>query len=100
MAISLRTLLRCCLLKGIGGYARSNGRVVTHNGPQRQETLWAIALENYQAAVFTAQHGWHNVSVTWSYYAMFMAMWVALDDPPKGYWEHRGISKPFASGQW
>lgn len=24
--------------------------------PQRQQTLWAIALENYQAAVLTAQH--------------------------------------------
>jgi uncharacterized protein (UPF0332 family) len=68
--------------------------------PQRQQTLWAIALENYQAAVLTAQQGWHNVSVTRSYYAVFMAMWVGLDDPPKGYWEHRGISKPFASGQW
>lgn len=68
--------------------------------PQRQQTLWAIALENYQAAVLTAQQGWHNVSVTRSYYAVFMAMWVALDDPPKGYWEHRGISKPFALGQW
>ena len=67
---------------------------------QRQQTLWAIALENYQAAVLTAQQGWHNVSVTRSYYAVFMAMWVALDDPPKGYWEHRGISRAFASGQW
>jgi uncharacterized protein (UPF0332 family) len=68
--------------------------------PQRQQTLWAIAVENYQAAALTAQQGWHNVSVTRSYYAMFMAMWLALDDPPKGYWEHRGISKPFALGQW
>jgi len=68
--------------------------------PQRQQTLWSIALENYQAAVLTAHHGWHNVSVTRSYYAVFMAMWLALDDPPKGYWEHRGISKPFALGQW
>ena len=68
--------------------------------PQRQQTLWAIALENSQAAGLTAQQGWHNVSVTRSYYAVFMAMWLALDDPPKGYWEHRGISKPFASGQW
>ena len=29
---------------------------------QRQQTLWAIALENYQAAVLMTQHGWHNVS--------------------------------------
>ena len=68
--------------------------------PQRQQTLWSIALENYQAAVLTAQHGWHNMSVTRSYYAVFMAMWMVLDDLPRGYWEHRGISKPFALGQW
>jgi uncharacterized protein (UPF0332 family) len=67
---------------------------------QRQQTLWAIALENYQAAVLTAQHGWHNVSVACSYYAVFTAMWVALGDPPRRYWEHRGIVKPFAVGQW
>jgi uncharacterized protein (UPF0332 family) len=68
--------------------------------PHRQQALWAIALENYQAAVLTAQQSWHNVSVTRSYYAVFLAMWVALDDPPRGYWEHRGINKPFALGQW
>lgn len=68
--------------------------------PQRQQTLWAIALENYQAAVLTAQQGWHNVSVACSYYAVFTAMWVALGDPPKGRWEHRGIGKPFALGHW
>src|SRR2546427_3838447 len=68
--------------------------------PQRQQTLWAIALENYQAAVLTAQYGWHNVSVTRSYYAVFMAMWVALGDPPKGRWEHGGIVEQFVYGQW
>jgi uncharacterized protein (UPF0332 family) len=68
--------------------------------PPRQQTLWAIALENYQAAVLTVQHGWHNVSVACSYYAVFTAMWVALGDPPKGRWEHGGIVKPFAAGQW
>jgi uncharacterized protein (UPF0332 family) len=69
--------------------------------PQRQQTLWAIAVENYQAAVLTAQQGWHNVSVGCSYYAVFTAMWVALGEPSsKGYWEHRGISKPFALGHW
>jgi uncharacterized protein (UPF0332 family) len=66
----------------------------------RQQTLWAIALENYQAAVLTAQYGWHNVSVTRSYYAVFMAMWMALDDPPKGRWEHGGIVEQFVHGQW
>ena len=58
---------------------------------QRQQDLWAIAGENYQAAVLTAQQGWHNVSVACSYYAVFTAIWVALGDPPKGYWEHGGI---------
>lgn len=68
--------------------------------PQRQQTLWAIAIENYQAAVLTAQHGWHNVSVACSYYAVFTVMWVALGDPPRERWEHRGINKPFAQGHW
>ncbi len=68
--------------------------------PQRKQTLWMIALENYQAAILTAQQGWHNVSVNRSYYAVFQVMWVALDDPPEGYWEHRGMGKPFALGHW
>ena len=66
----------------------------------RQQDLWAIALEHYQAAVLAAQQGWHNVSVACSYYAAFMAMWVALGDPPKGYWEHGGIVDWFARGDW
>jgi hypothetical protein len=52
---------------------------------QRQQTLWTTALDNYQAAVLTAQHDWHNASVTRSYYAVFMALWVALGGPPKGH---------------
>ncbi len=67
---------------------------------QRQQTLWAIALENYQAAVLMAQQGWHNVSVACSYYAVFIAMWVALGDPPGRRWEHGGIVEQFAPGQW
>ena len=67
---------------------------------QRQQALWAIAIENYLAAVLTAQQGWHNVSVARSYYAVFLAMWVALDDPPKGRWEHGGIVERFVHGQW
>jgi uncharacterized protein (UPF0332 family) len=65
-----------------------------------QHMLWTQALENYQAAVLTAQHGWHNVSVACSYYAVFTAMWVALGDPPRRHWEHRGIVNHFARGQW
>ena len=68
--------------------------------PQRQQTLWAIALENYQAAMLMAQQSWHNVSVPCSYYAVFTAMWVALGDPPGRRWEHSGIVERFAPGQW
>ena len=64
-----------------------------------QHDLWAIAVEHYQAAALTAQQGWHNVSVSCSYYAVVTAMWVALGDPPKGYWEHGG-SALFARGDW
>jgi hypothetical protein len=67
---------------------------------QRQQDLWGVALENYQAAGLTAQQGWHNVSVTCSYYAVFTAMWVALGDPPGRRWEHGGIVERFAPGQW
>ena len=31
-----------------------------------------------------AQHGWHNVSTGRSYYAVYAAMWVAVDEPPSG----------------
>ena len=67
---------------------------------QHQQTLWAVAIENYQAASLAAQQGWHNVCVACSYYAVFTSMWIALGDPPKGRWEHGGLVKPFASGQW
>jgi hypothetical protein len=67
---------------------------------QRQQILWAIALENYQAAVLTAQQGWHNASVACSYYAVYAAMWVALGDPPGRRWEHGGIVELFAPGRW
>lgn len=67
---------------------------------QRQQTLWAIALENYRAVGLTAQRGWHNVSVACSYYTVFTAMWIALGEPLRDRWEHRGIIKPFARGQW
>ena len=67
---------------------------------QHQQALWAISIENYQAARLAAQQGWHNVCVACSCYAVFTAMWIALGDPPKGRWEHGGIVKPFASGQW
>jgi uncharacterized protein (UPF0332 family) len=67
---------------------------------QRQRDLWAIAIENYQAAKLTAQQGWHNVSVGRSYYAVYTAMWVAVDEPPSGQWSHAGILQHFAPGRW
>ena len=67
---------------------------------QRQQDLWANAIEHYEAAVLAAQQGWHNVSVACSYYAVFTAMWVALGDPPKGSWDHGGIVDWFARGDW
>jgi hypothetical protein len=65
---------------------------------QRQRDLWAIAVENYQAARFTAQQGWHNVSVGRSYYAVYTAMWMAVDEPPSGQWCHPGILQHFSQG--
>jgi uncharacterized protein (UPF0332 family) len=67
---------------------------------QRQQDLWAIAIENYQAAELMAQRGWHNVSVGRSYYAVYTAMWVAVDEPPSGRWSHPGILQHFAPGRW
>ena len=65
-----------------------------------QQTLWALALEQYQAAALTASQGWHNASVACSYYAVFSAMWAALGDPPGRRWEHAGIVEHFAPGYW
>ncbi|MDQ3829209.1 MAG: hypothetical protein M3361_07850 [Candidatus Tectomicrobia bacterium] len=67
---------------------------------RRRQDLWALAIENLQAASLTAQQGWYNVSVACSYYAVFTAMWVALGDPPRGKWEHGGIFRHFAWGYW
>jgi hypothetical protein len=51
---------------------------------QRQQDLWAITVAKYQAAQLTAQYGCHNVSMGRSYYDVYTAMWIALDDPPRG----------------
>jgi uncharacterized protein (UPF0332 family) len=67
---------------------------------QQQQALWTIAQEHYEAAELCAERGWHTVSVTCSYYAVYTAMWVALDDPPHGQWSHAGILQYFAPGQW
>jgi uncharacterized protein (UPF0332 family) len=67
---------------------------------QQQQSLWTIAREHYEAAELCAQRGWHTVSVACSYYAVYTAMWVALDNPPHGQWSHAGILQHFATGQW
>lgn len=67
---------------------------------QRQQDIWAITIKDYQAAKLTEQHGWHNVSVGRSYYAVYPAMWVALDEPPSGQWSHTGILRHFSPGRW
>jgi uncharacterized protein (UPF0332 family) len=67
---------------------------------QQQQALWAIAREHYDAAELCAQQAWHTVSVACSYYAVYTAMWVALDNPPHGQWSHAGILQHFAPGQW
>lgn len=67
---------------------------------EQQQALWSIAREHYVAAELCAQRGWHTVSVACSYYAVYTAMWVALDNPPHGQWSHRGIIQNFAPGQW
>ncbi len=40
------------------------------------------------------------VSASRSYYAAYTAMWMAVDDPPRTRWQHAGIVKVFAQGQW
>lgn len=67
---------------------------------QRQQDLWAIAVEHYEAAQPCTRQGWHNVSAACYYYGVYTAMWVALGDPPSGQWSHAGILQHFAPGRW
>lgn len=67
---------------------------------QRRQELWTIARENLQAARHAVQQQWYNVSASRSYYATYTAMWIAVDDPPHTRWQHAGIVKIFAQGQW
>src|SRR5919109_2461069 len=67
---------------------------------QQQQALWMIAIKHYEVAELCAQRGWHNMSIACSYYAVYTAMWVALDNPPQGQWSHAGILQHFAPGQW
>jgi uncharacterized protein (UPF0332 family) len=59
-----------------------------------------IARENLQAARHAVQQQWYNVSASRSYYAVYTAMWIAVDDPPRTHWQHVGIVKVFAQGHW
>jgi uncharacterized protein (UPF0332 family) len=67
---------------------------------QQQQALWTITREHYDAAELCAQRGWDTVSVACSYYAVYTAMWIALDDPPGGQWSHARILQHFAPGRW
>src|SRR5919109_1401394 len=67
---------------------------------RQQQALWAIAREHYDAAELCAQREFHNVSIACSYYAVYTAIWIALDNPPQGQWSHAGILQHFATGQW
>jgi uncharacterized protein (UPF0332 family) len=67
---------------------------------QQQQALWTITQEHYEAAELCAQRGWDTVSVAYSYYAVYTAMWIALDNPPHEKWSHAGIIQHFAPGQW
>lgn len=40
------------------------------------------------------------MSIACSYYAVYTAMWVALDSPPHGQWSHAGILQNFTPGHW
>ncbi len=67
---------------------------------QRRQELWTIAHENLQAGRHAVQQQWYNVSASRSYYTPYTAMWIAVDDPPRARWQHAGIVKVFAQGQW
>ena len=67
---------------------------------RQQQALWTTTQEHYAAAALCAQRGWPSVSIPCSYYAVYTAMWVALDDPPHGQWSHAGILQHFARGHW
>jgi hypothetical protein len=41
-----------------------------------------------------------TAQVACSYYAVYTAMWVALDNPPQGQWSHARILQHFAPGRW
>jgi hypothetical protein len=67
---------------------------------QQQQALWNIVQEHYAAAALCAEQGGHTVSIACSDYAVYTAMWVALNDPPHGQWSHAGIYQYFAPGRW
>jgi uncharacterized protein (UPF0332 family) len=65
-----------------------------------QTRRWETAQEHYNAAQQLLASGLYRACVSRSYYACFQAMWVAVGDPPLGWWKHAGLWQFFCHGQW
>jgi uncharacterized protein (UPF0332 family) len=61
---------------------------------------WQAAKDNLAAARLCHDHGLYGPGITRSYYSCFQAMWVAVGDPPKGWWRHGGLINQFCHDQW
>jgi uncharacterized protein (UPF0332 family) len=61
---------------------------------------WQTAEENHRAAQEALRQGFSGAGVNRSYYACFQAMWVAVGDPPLGFWKHNGLIQTFCRGRW
>jgi uncharacterized protein (UPF0332 family) len=65
-----------------------------------QTRRWETAQEHHKAAQQLSAQGLYRASTRRSYYACFQAMWVAVGDPPLGYWKHAGLMQNFCLGKW
>jgi len=61
---------------------------------------WQAAKDNLAAVRLCHDHGLYGPGVTRSYYSCFQAMWVAVGDPPTGWWRHGGFINQFCYLQW
>jgi len=61
---------------------------------------WQAAKDNLAAARLCHDHGLYGAGVTRSYYSCVQAMWIAVGDPPTGWWRHGGLIDRFCRGQW
>lgn len=65
-----------------------------------QTRRWETAQEHHKAAQQLLAQGLCKATVSRCYYACFQAMWVAVGDPPLGYWKHAGLMQHFCLGKW